>query len=192
MAAKKAIIEAATDCLARKGYEGSSMRDVAAAADVHTSAIYYYFSDKAELFEAVYMQIIKNLQRDIAPIRVITDPSERLRAILTYQFTKRKMLAALLNYFVGQSDKFPRRSDDGYVPAGAYMHIIECLKLGEALGIYRSHTSGFDAKIIAHIMNGFILEYAHRPLNRDQCATLVTAIASFIEAATTQQERMPE
>jgi len=184
MTTKKAIITAATDCLALKGYEGASMRDVAAAAHVQTSQIYYYFSDKSELFEAVFRQIIQNLRDDIEPIREIEDVTERMRAIIDYQLRKRKMLAALLNYFVAQSHKFPKRDDDGYVPASAYMHVLECLKIGEASGIYQSHTSMIDAKIIAHIMNGFILEYANRPLAKLQREKLVAAIADFIESAT--------
>ncbi|HEU0266691.1 MAG TPA: TetR/AcrR family transcriptional regulator, partial [Candidatus Saccharimonadaceae bacterium] len=178
MATKKSIIDATIHCLAFKGYDGASIRDVAAKAGVQASRIYYYFADKSELFEAAYRQIIANLQRDIVPIRRIDNPSERMRAIIDYQLRQRKMLAALLNYFVGQSNKFPKRSDDGYVPPSAYMHIFECLKIGETAGLYQTHTTSLDAKIIAHIMNGFILEYATRPLPKPRREQLVEAITS--------------
>ena len=164
------------------------MRDIASLVNIKTSGIYYYFENKSSLFDAVYMHILAKLQQDIAPIREIEDPSMRLRALLMYQFRERKMLAALLNYFVARSDRFKAGGDGGYVPAGAYYHILECLEIGVAIGRYHSHTSLFDAKIIAHIMNGFILEYANRPLPEKQCGQLVEAIASFIEAATTNEE----
>lgn len=185
MDTKTTIVKAATNCLATKGYSGASMRDIAKDSHVQTSVIYYYFSDKNSLFEAVYEHILAALQADIAPIRAIDDSSKRLRAILAYQLKKRKMLAALLNYFVGQTDKFSKYSDGGYVPAGAYYHILETLQLGSKSGVYQSHTSLFDAKIIAHIMNGFVLEYASRPLPKAESDRLVQAIADFIEAATT-------
>ncbi len=178
------IIKSAMDCLALHGYSGTSMRDIAAMAHVQTSAIYYHFPDKSALFEAVYTQIIKSLQEDIVQIRLIADPSERLRAVIAYQLRNRKMLAALLNYFVAQTDKFIKNSDGGYVPAGAYMHILETLKVGAEKKLYHSHTSMIDAKIIAHIMNGFIIEYANHPLPKQQSEALVEAIADFIEAAT--------
>lgn len=186
------IIKSAMDCLAQRGYAGTSMRDIAALAQVQTSAIYYHFPDKSALFEAVYKQIIVNLQQDVEPIRRIADPSERLRAVIAYQLRKRKMLAALLNYFVAQADNFPKSDDGGYVPAGAYRHILETLEIGAAKDLYRSHTSPIDAKIIAHIMNGFIIEYANRPLPKKQSEALVEAIADFIEAATkqTSQDKM--
>lgn len=183
------IVKSAMDCLARRGYVGTSMRDIAALAKVQTSAIYYHFPDKSTLFEAVYKQIIINLQQDVVPIRNIADPSKRLRAVIAYQLKKRKMLAALLNYFVAQTDNFPKIEDGGYVPAGAYRHILETLELGTAKNLYHSHTSPIDAKIIAHIMNGFIIEYANRPLPKKQSEALVKAIADFIEAATKQPSK---
>src|SRR5215467_6712248 len=54
MAEKKDhIIDTAIELFATKGFEGTSIRDIAAAADVNLAMINYYFGSKEKLFEAL-------------------------------------------------------------------------------------------------------------------------------------------
>jgi AcrR family transcriptional regulator len=50
---KQQIIEAAIGLFAQKGFEGTSIRDLAAAADVNVAMVNYYFGSKEKLFEAL-------------------------------------------------------------------------------------------------------------------------------------------
>jgi AcrR family transcriptional regulator len=50
---KEHIINAAVDLFARKGFEGTSVRDLATAADVNIAMINYYFGSKEKLFETM-------------------------------------------------------------------------------------------------------------------------------------------
>jgi AcrR family transcriptional regulator len=50
---RQAILDAALDLFAAKGYFGASLRDVAAAVGVRESALYNYFPSKDALFEAL-------------------------------------------------------------------------------------------------------------------------------------------
>lgn len=50
---RRAIIEAATDLLLRKGYQGTSMDEIAALAAVSKQTIYKQFSDKEALFTGI-------------------------------------------------------------------------------------------------------------------------------------------
>ena len=50
---KEHIIEAAIDLFAQKGFEGTSIRDLAAKADVNVAMVNYYFGSKDKLFEAL-------------------------------------------------------------------------------------------------------------------------------------------
>ena len=50
---RQAILDAALDLFAEKGYFGTSLRDVARAVGVRESALYNYFSGKDALFEAL-------------------------------------------------------------------------------------------------------------------------------------------
>jgi AcrR family transcriptional regulator len=53
---RQALLDAALDLFADKGYFGTSLRDVAAAVGVRESAIYNYFKGKDALFEALIIE----------------------------------------------------------------------------------------------------------------------------------------
>jgi AcrR family transcriptional regulator len=50
---RQAILDAALDLFAEKGFFGTSLRDVAAAVGVRESALYNYFASKEALFDAL-------------------------------------------------------------------------------------------------------------------------------------------
>ncbi|MES2005259.1 MAG: TetR family transcriptional regulator [Bacteroidota bacterium] len=50
---KEHIINAAVELFAEKGFEGSSIRDLAARADVNVAMVNYYFGSKDKLFTAI-------------------------------------------------------------------------------------------------------------------------------------------
>ena len=52
---RQAILDAALDLFADKGFFGTSLRDVAAAVGVRESALYNYFAGKEALFDALLM-----------------------------------------------------------------------------------------------------------------------------------------
>ncbi len=52
---RQAILEAALDLFAQKGFFGTSLRDVATAVGVRESALYNYFPSKDALFEALLL-----------------------------------------------------------------------------------------------------------------------------------------
>jgi AcrR family transcriptional regulator len=47
---KRKIFEAALDCFSKKGYDGTTMDDVIAAAGVSKGSLYWHFKSKKELF----------------------------------------------------------------------------------------------------------------------------------------------
>ncbi len=50
------ILEAALALFSSQGYRGTSIRDIARAADVSTGNVYHHFSDKEEIFETLLGQ----------------------------------------------------------------------------------------------------------------------------------------
>ena len=77
---RQAILDAALDLFAEKGFFGTSLRDVAAAVGVRESALYNYFPGKDALFEALLMdhQHSKAARLSPLPDGQITD----VRAVL--------------------------------------------------------------------------------------------------------------
>ena len=53
MDARETILSTAMKLFGEKGFEGTSVRDIAKAADVNLAMISYYFGSKEKLFEDV-------------------------------------------------------------------------------------------------------------------------------------------
>lgn len=65
---QRLLLEVATRELAAHGYEGASLNRIIAAAKISKGAMYYYFSDKAELYLAVVEQAVARLASEIGPL----------------------------------------------------------------------------------------------------------------------------
>jgi AcrR family transcriptional regulator len=64
---KQRIIDAAVEIFGRQGFAGTSTRDIAAAAEVNTPAIQYYFGGKLGLYKACIDQLTNMVSRRITP-----------------------------------------------------------------------------------------------------------------------------
>jgi AcrR family transcriptional regulator len=56
-----AVLDSAARSFARKGYDGTSIRDIAADVGVQPSSLYYFFRSKDDLFEAVYERGVEQI-----------------------------------------------------------------------------------------------------------------------------------
>jgi AcrR family transcriptional regulator len=78
------ILDVARGCFAEFGFEGTTNKTVASAADITTAAIYHYFESKVDTYVAVY-ESVQTLVYD------------RFDAALNTTMTFREMLGALLD-----------------------------------------------------------------------------------------------
>jgi len=77
------IYRTAAEIMCRKGYEATSMNDIAEAVGLTKAGIYHYISGKEKLLFAIMsyaMDIVD--EHVIAPARSIPDPEERVRTII--------------------------------------------------------------------------------------------------------------
>ncbi len=78
-----AILNAASKIIARDGFEGASMRDVAARARVNLSNIYYYFPSKDALLFEIQRHTFSTLLDQLRERLAASDnPEQKLRAII--------------------------------------------------------------------------------------------------------------
>ena len=98
---RQAILDAALDLFADKGFFGTSLRDVAAAVGVRESALYNYFAGKDALFDALLAASQHNKAERLAPLAdgPITDG----RALL-----ERLALSTLDDFVLPREQKFFR------------------------------------------------------------------------------------
>lgn len=81
------ILKAAAKIIAREGFEGASVRQVAARAKIGLSGIYYYFDSKEELLfalqEHTFATLVESLKKRLAAAKT---PRGKLRAVIDNHF----------------------------------------------------------------------------------------------------------
>jgi TetR/AcrR family transcriptional repressor of nem operon len=80
---EEAVLDAATDCFWRDGYEASSVRALAARMGIAAPSLYNAFGDKRELFRRVLDRYAARSTRErIARLETSLPPKEAIRAFL--------------------------------------------------------------------------------------------------------------
>lgn len=79
----EAIVDAAAGVIARKGYHGATMRDVAAACDLSAANLYRYLSGKEDLLYQVQRRILEAAVTSAQAALVARSARDRLRAVAT-------------------------------------------------------------------------------------------------------------
>jgi AcrR family transcriptional regulator len=80
-ASRSRIVAAALDLFSTRGYEGTSIRDIASAVGMTTASLYYHFSSKDELFVGVHGLSIDAVTAAVErAVEAITEPWDRLEA----------------------------------------------------------------------------------------------------------------
>ncbi len=77
------ILKAAAEIIANDGFEGASVRKVAARAGIGLSGIYYYFKSKDEMLFAVqentFSMLVNSLEQKL---KIAHSPVDRLKAVI--------------------------------------------------------------------------------------------------------------
>ena len=80
---RQEILRTAARLFQQRGYDATSMNDVAAALKLSKGGLYHHFQSKDEiLFEIMNHAMEITEERVLAPARAIVDPEARLRALI--------------------------------------------------------------------------------------------------------------
>jgi AcrR family transcriptional regulator len=106
---RRKIYDAALAMFREKGFEQTTMRDIAAKAEVALGAAYYYFSSKEALVLAFYQELQEGSHEDIlAAMGAHKKLKDRLRCVLEKRFDllapNRKFCDALFRHAPDTSD----------------------------------------------------------------------------------------
>src|SRR5579863_1646733 len=80
---RQEILHTAARLFQQRGYDATSMNDVAAALKLSKGGLYHHFQSKDEiLYEIMDHAMEITEQRVMAPVRILADPEERLRSLI--------------------------------------------------------------------------------------------------------------
>jgi AcrR family transcriptional regulator len=107
---RERILDAALRLFRERGFDQTTMRDIAADAEVATGAAYYYFRSKEDLVMAFYVRTADE-SREVLPQQIdrSRDLKKRLRTIIDHKFEQfaghRALLVGLVR--IGIDPKHP-------------------------------------------------------------------------------------
>jgi TetR/AcrR family transcriptional regulator, fatty acid metabolism regulator protein len=137
---REAILRAATDVFANRGFFNSQVADVARAAGVAAGTVYLYFRSKDDLLVSIFDRTMREwIEEGRATVAPIKDPVERLRAIARVHLDRMgrdRSLAIVFQVELRQSTKFMERFST--TALREYLGIIrEVIVEGQSTGAFR-------------------------------------------------------
>ena len=137
---REAILRAAIDVFADRGFFNAQVADVARAAGVAAGTVYLYFRSKDDLLVSIFERTMRDaLAEGRASVADVTDPRERLRRIARVHLARLgrdRNLTAVFQVELRRSTRFMERCSSTLL--GDYLGLIRrAIVDGQAAGLFR-------------------------------------------------------
>lgn len=154
-ARRRQILDTAAQLFYTKGYPGMTMNDLCRALGVTKPAVYYYFTDKYEIFDILCRE---SAQTCLPVIRETADPAlpvrERLQACLLEM--ARRCIACYVPATLSFRDNQYLRPETvawlGKMARAFYRDLYALLEEGKRIGVF----SYGDARVAAHAIGSVV------------------------------------
>lgn len=138
---RDAILRAAIDVFAERGYFNAQVADIARAAGVAAGTVYLYFRSKDDLLVTIFERTVKaQLEEGRAATAAVADPAERLRRFAQLHLSmlgRDRKLAIVFQVELRQSLKFMERFSSTLLRD--YLgQIRAAIEQGQREGIFRA------------------------------------------------------
>jgi TetR/AcrR family fatty acid metabolism transcriptional regulator len=159
-AKRDAILRAAIDVFAERGYFNAQVADVARAAGVAAGTVYLYFQNKDHLLVSIFERSMRDgLTESRAAVAALRDPRERLRRLARGHLARLgndRNLAIVFQVELRQSTKFMERFSATLLRD--YLGLIRAaIADGQQIGIFRTD---IKATVAAKMLFGALDEMA--------------------------------
>src|SRR6266481_2496416 len=157
---RDAILRAAIDVFAERGYFNAQVADVARAAGVAAGTVYLYFKSKDDLLVSIFERSMReSLTAGREAVADLSDPRERLRRLARGHLARLgsdRNLAVVFQVELRQSTKFMERFSSTHLRD--YLGLIrEAIADGQRAGLFRGD---IKATAAAKILFGALDEMA--------------------------------
>jgi TetR/AcrR family transcriptional regulator, fatty acid metabolism regulator protein len=157
---REAILRAATDVFAERGFFNAQVADVARVAGVAAGTVYLYFRSKDDLLVSIFERTMREALADgRAAFARDADPSERLRVLARLHLARLgrdRNLAVVFQVELRQSTKFMERFSTTMLRD--YLGLIRsAVADGQRSGLFRTD---LNATVVAKMIFGVLDELA--------------------------------
>ena len=172
---RDAILRAATDVFASRGFFNAQVADVARAAGIAAGTVYLYFRSKDELLVSIFERTMREgLAEGRAAVAGLRDPRERLRRLARVHLARLgrdRSLAIVFQVELRQSTKFMERVSSSLVRD--YLGLIRsAIADGQQTGTFRTDVNPTTAAKVLfggldEMATNWILSQRRYPLESD-------------------------
>jgi TetR/AcrR family transcriptional regulator len=139
---RTSILDAAERLFARRGFAGTTIKQIGADAGVNAALMYYYFADK----ETLYRETLRRLFADLAGgaskrIAMIDDPVPAIRAFVHFQVEFLLARPHLPRLLIRELVDHEAAHAWDYIPqltAATFSRLCELIRAGQRAGRFRA------------------------------------------------------
>jgi AcrR family transcriptional regulator len=157
-APRAAILRAAAGLFAARGYDGTSLNDIAAQVGLTKAGLYHYFASKHEIFDRIILQLLAEMQAEVSAAvaaAAAAGPEARLAAFMRghADFLARH-LAEFRTLFGGRGGAAAPYTPDEIAARRAYeAGLVAILEDGRQSGAFAFADAGEQARAILGMLN---------------------------------------
>jgi AcrR family transcriptional regulator len=150
---REVILDCAARLFAERGYEGTTLGDLAAAASIAKATLFHYFSTKEKILFELYNHAVGNGLDTVRSVEANTDPEVELRAML-----REHALAIMRNerlyqiFFSEEKGLEPEHREIIRAQQVTYLNLIA--ERVRALQLKKRVTSTVHPRVAAQVMLG--------------------------------------
>jgi AcrR family transcriptional regulator len=168
---RELIFKAARKLFLTKGYEKTSIRNIADAIEYSPATIYLYYQDKNELLYSIHKDAFQKMMAELSKVVAISDPFARLEE-MGHQYIKYALenpeLYDLMFVMEAPMEALACREElwsEGFASFHFLMQVIEdCIRVG----YFKEQNVETTALTIWSFMHGLVTIYLKKRLNMFQ------------------------
>jgi AcrR family transcriptional regulator len=151
----KRILNGARKIFLEKGYEQTSMRNIASEINYSAGIIYFHFKDKSEIFQELHKEGFRLLLSQLKVLDKVADPFERLKAMgrIFIQFAQDNKDYYNLMFIVEEPAKKPQ-SGGFQIAQEAINHLMAVVKECQQKGRFKGMDAEYFTFMILSAMHG--------------------------------------
>lgn len=151
----KLILDSARKIFLEKGYEKTSMRNIASEINYSPGMIYFHFKDKSEIFHELHKEGFRLFLAQLKILDNVADPFERLKAVgkVFIQFAQDNKDYYNLMFIVDEPSK--TATEGGFqIAKEAINHLLHLVEECQAAGRFKGMDAEYFSFMILSTMHG--------------------------------------
>lgn len=145
---KAAILNAAEDEFANKGFWGARVDEIAASADINKRMIYAYFGDKEALYNAVLLNTYSKMEKvENALIKRNLSGIELVKEIISTYFDFLYNNPNFVNILMWENlnkGKYLKKIENQVIERKTISYFINAIEKGKTIGIFKDDIDSYN------------------------------------------------